>query len=177
MRHIELKDGRSLFIRKVALDDAPELLDFVEAVAGESDNLTFGPGEFGLSLAQEEEYLRNLAAAENQAYFVGIVDGEIIASITFAGGKRARTRHSGEFGISVRKACWGIGVGGAMIDALLDWARGTGIVEKVSLRVRTDNERAILLYRRKGFETEGILRGEFKIGERLYDLMAMSRFI
>ncbi|HEY9054271.1 MAG TPA: GNAT family N-acetyltransferase, partial [Rectinemataceae bacterium] len=162
---------------KAALDDAPELIAFVEAVAGESDNLTFGPGEFGLSLAQEEEYLKNLSGSENQIYLVGLVEGEIVASITFVGGKRTRTRHTGEFGISVRKAFWDLGVGGAMIEALLDWARAAGFIQKISLRVRTDNERAIALYKKKGFEIEGILRGEFKIDGRLYDLYAMSRFI
>lgn len=169
-----LKDGRILEIRKVALDDAQDLMALVEAVSGESDYLTFGPGEFSLTLAQEEEYLKGLASSENQAYLVGLVNGVIVASLTFAGGKRPRTRHSGEFGITVRREYWGLGVGGAMLDALIDWARTTGFIEKISLRVRTDNARAIGLYKAKGFELEGTLRSEFKIGDRYYDLYAMS---
>ena len=61
-----------------------------------------------------------------------------------------------------------------MIEALVDWAKACGFIEKISLRVRTDNERAILLYQTKGFAIEGTLRSEFKIGNRYYDLHVMS---
>jgi RimJ/RimL family protein N-acetyltransferase len=64
-------------------------------------------------------------------------------------------RHTGEFGLSIRKACWGLGIGSRMLDALLEWARDTQIVAKIDLRVRTDNRRAIALYQRKGLLLEG----------------------
>ena len=172
-----LKDGRRLEIRRAGLDDAAELIAFVAVISGESDFLTFGPGEFTMTMAQETEYLKGIAASDSQLYLVGLVDGEIVASLTFAAGKRPRTRHSGEFGISVRRSFWGLGVGGIMIDALVDWAQAGGFVEKISLRVRTDNERAILLYQAKGFATEGTLRSEFKIGSRYYDLHVMSLMV
>jgi len=172
-RFYTLKDGRRLEVRRAALDDASDLMVFVEAVAGESDYLTFGPGEFAMTLAQEVDYLKGIATADNQLYLVGLVEGEIIASITFASGKRPRTRHSGEFGISVRKPFWGLGVGGIMLDALLEWTKGTGFIEKISLKVRTDNERAMALYEKKGFEVEGTLKAEFKIDGRYYDLHTM----
>ncbi len=82
---------------------------------------------------------------------MGLVDGAIVSTLSFSAGSRPRLRHSGEFGMSVRKAYWGLGTGSLMLDTLLDWARGTGIVTKINLRVRTDNQRAIALYRRKGF--------------------------
>ena len=169
-----LGDGRRLEIRKAGLDDAAELMDFVAAISGESDFLTFGPGEFAVTMAQETEYLKGIAASDNQLYLVGLMEGEIVASLTFVAGKRPRTRHSGEFGISVRRPYWGFGIGGAMINALVEWARGTGFIEKISLKVRTDNKRAILLYQAKGFAIEGTLKSEFKIGDRYYDLQVMS---
>ena len=44
------------------------------------------------------------------------------------------------------------------MDTLIDWARSTGSIRKIALRVRTDNARGIALYREKGFEVEGTLR-------------------
>jgi RimJ/RimL family protein N-acetyltransferase len=172
-----LGDGRRLEIRKAGLDDAADIMSYVAHISGESDFLTFGPGEFTMTMAQETEYLKGIAASDNQLYLLGLVEGEIVASLTFVAGKRPRTRHAGEFGISVRKAFWGLGVGGAMIDALVEWAKASGFVKKISLRVRTDNERALALYRSKGFVTEGRLRAEFKIGDQYYDLFSMCLMI
>ena len=174
---ISLKDGRRLEIRPARPSDAAALIAYVEDVCAESDNLTFGPGEFGMTLVQEMKFLRGAAAADNQVYLLGLVGGRIAAALNFAGGKRPRTRHSGEFGISVRKEFWNLGVGSAMLDALIEWARRGGIVRKIGLRVRTDNPRAIALYEKKGFIREGTLRAELAVGGAFYDLHAMALFL
>ncbi len=54
-----LKDGRHLLIREAVPEDAPALLEFCEAVSHESNFLSFGPGEFDMTVAQEEEFLRS----------------------------------------------------------------------------------------------------------------------
>lgn len=166
-RRHRLKDGRGLTIREAEPEDAAALLRYVEAVSGESDFLSFGPGEFDLTEAEEEAFLRQCRRSDNQIYMLGIVDGEIVAATSFTGGRRPRLRHAGEFGLSVREECRGLGIGTRMLDALIDWARGTGIVTKINLKVRTDNHRAIALYERAGFVMEGtisremLLRGEY----------------
>jgi RimJ/RimL family protein N-acetyltransferase len=62
--------------------------------------------------------------------------------------------------MSVRKQYWGLGIGSLMLDTLIEWARANQIVKKINLRVRTDNQRAIRLYERKGFVIEGTSRKE-----------------
>ena len=56
-----------------------------------------------------------------------------------------------------------------MLDALIDWARGTGIMTKINLRVRTDNQRALALYERKGFVIEGRIRKQILLEGKYYD--------
>ena len=97
-----------------------------------------------------------------------------MARLHFAAGRRARVRHSGELGMSVGQAYWGQGVGSALLDVLIDWAEQTGVVKKINLRVRIDNERAIRLYEAKGFQHEGTLSNEMFVGGRYYDLYAMG---
>lgn len=165
-RSHELKNGCVLFIREATPEDARPILDYIEAVSGESDFLTFGPGEFELTEVQEADYLCNCRDADNQLYLVGLIADQIVSTLSFAAGRRPRVRHSGEFGLSVRKHYWGLGVGSFMLDALIDWARATQIVKKINLHTRTDNPRAIALYKRKGFVIEGIVnRGIFLHGE------------
>ncbi len=69
MAHTEhpLADGRILLIRPATAADAATLLDYVEAVGGESDFLSFGPGEFGLSLAEEQAFLEKLPTRGNDS--------------------------------------------------------------------------------------------------------------
>jgi RimJ/RimL family protein N-acetyltransferase len=55
-----------------------------------------------------------------------------------------------------------------MVDALVDWARATGFVTKINLRVRTDNPRAIALYKRKGFVIEGTISREMFLDGKYY---------
>jgi RimJ/RimL family protein N-acetyltransferase len=156
----QLTDGRMLLIRPATVGDAAALLEYVEAVGGESDFLSFGAGDFGLSLAEEEVFLRKLATRDNEFYIVGQLNGAIVSALTFTAGERPRVRHRGEFGISVRKEFWGMGIGSLMLDRLLEWARRTQIINKINLRVRADNLRAIRLYERKGFVREGTITRE-----------------
>ena len=55
-----------------------------------------------------------------------------------------------------------------MIDALIDWARNTDVVRNINLRVRTDNQRAIQLYQRKGFMHEGTISKEILLDGQFY---------
>jgi RimJ/RimL family protein N-acetyltransferase len=168
-RQFELKDGRQLEVRPAEADDAADLLAFLEQISSETDFVSFGPGEFGKTPAEEAEFIRQCQAADNELLLLGLLGGEIVASCIFAGGKRSRTRHAGELGMSVCKRCWNLGVGSCLLDTLIDWARKSGVVTKLNLRVRTDNHRAIALYQRKGFIVEGTIRRDFLIAGQYFD--------
>jgi len=170
----ELNDGRLLHIREVTVADAAALLQYIGDVSGESDFLTFGPGEVDRMLAQEEDFIRNSLEADNQLFIQGSIGETIVSVLHFSGGSRPRLRHSGEFGMSVRKPYWGLGIGSLILDTLIAWARATQIVKKINLRTRTDNQRAILLYEGKGFLNEGTIRSEIFIDGTYYDLHWMG---
>jgi putative acetyltransferase len=73
-------------------------------------------------------------------------------------------RHVGVLGLGVHPAAQGLGVGRALLEQLLGWARAHrdadgGRVERVELYTRADNARAIALYRSVGFTLEGTRRG------------------
>jgi putative acetyltransferase len=73
-------------------------------------------------------------------------------------GKLARRAHAMSLGLVVRDAWQGKGVGKALMAALVDLADNWLNVFRLELTVYTDNERAIGLYRKFGFETEGTHR-------------------
>jgi putative acetyltransferase len=80
----------------------------------------------------------------------------------------AVTSHVVRLTIAVHEGHQGRGVGRALMNELLGWARSSPGVEKVELQVRSSNERAIALYRSLGFVEEGRKTRRLKIGPDAY---------
>jgi RimJ/RimL family protein N-acetyltransferase len=173
-RTFTLDDGSALVIRVGVPEDAAAMLAYLECVSGESDFLTFGPGEFEMTEAQEAAHLAAVYKAPDHLHIVAMQADAIVACLTFGTGRRQRVRHHGELAISVRQSHWGRRIGALLMDTLIDWARTTGSIRKISLRVRTDNARGIALYREKGFVVEGTLRREICVDGKYFDLLYMG---
>ena len=56
-KNIKLRNDATLTIREAQKEDAADVLQYVEKMAGETDFLTFGQGEFNVSLEDEEKFL------------------------------------------------------------------------------------------------------------------------
>ena len=161
-------------IREAEPEDAAALLAYIDETAGETDFLGFGRGEFDLTEEKEADYLREQRDSRNSLYLLAFVGDEIAGTLSFSGGARRRNRHTGEFGLTVRRRHWGRGIGSLLLDALIAWARSSGIVTKLDLLVRADNERAIGPYERKGFEREGRIRQAVRIDGIAHDALYMG---
>lgn len=83
--------------------------------------------------------------------------------------------HSAEFGICVHKDYQDQGIGSALIEAILDLADNWLGLVRVELRVFTENEKAIKLYEKYGFEKEGVLRSAVLKDGKYADEYIMSR--
>lgn len=174
-REIGLKGGRVLSICEAEGSDAEAVLAYVDVICAETDFLTFGPGEFHMTRKGEEGYLEKCRSSENCVYLLARLQERIVGILSFEAGSRPRTQHAGEFGISVLKAYWGMGVASALIDCLVDWAREGGSIQKIDLRVRADNQRAIGLYKAKGFAVEGRLGKQIFVDGVYHDNLWMGR--
>lgn len=162
---LELADGRHLIIREAKRDDTRTVIEYLETTYAETDFLTFEAEEF----EKEEERIENIKTSENQLCILAILDGEIVGLLSFSAKTRPHVNHTGELGMSVCRTYWGQGVGSKMLDVLIAWAKSTGIISKLNLRVRTDNERALQLYRRKGFVIEGTISREMCLAGQYFD--------
>jgi RimJ/RimL family protein N-acetyltransferase len=163
-----------VIIREAEADDARSLLEYIEDTAAETDFLAFGPGEFSLTDEEEAEFLESCRKSPNEVYLMALIGDTIVGTLSFTGGHRPRNRHAGEFGMTVRKMFWGQGIGSLLLDSLIAWARGGGVVTKINLEVRADNERAINLYERKGFEREGRILNSLRHRGKFYDCLTMG---
>ena len=168
-----LKDGRELTVRKAIKSDAAEIVDYLNAVGGESDNLLFGAEGLGMTVEQEEEYIEAENGRGASALLVGILNNNIICVGHITALEKPRVAHLGEVGISVLKEFWGIGVGTCLMNEIIRVSKESGALEALHLGVKADNAPAIALYRKLGFRETGRFPGFFKINGRYYDEIKM----
>ena len=93
----------------------------------------------------------------------------------FPFGPTIRRRHAMHIGMAVRDDWQRRGVGGALMSVLVDRADNWMNVLRLELTVYVDNAGAIALYRRFGFETEGLLRAYAMRDGEFVDAYAMAR--
>ncbi len=173
MGEFHLKDGRRCIFEEPTESAAAEMIDYVKQVGDETDNLTFNSKEFSLSVEDEARFLKSQHASETSFMLVVRIEGKIVASLGMQSNPRNRLRHRGTFGVSVLKECWGLGIGTLLIEEMIRKAKSIGIT-KLNLKVRTDNYKAIDLYKRIGFIEEGKESRGMRINGEYVDFILMG---
>jgi putative acetyltransferase len=126
------------------------------------------------------EYWRRRLSENTQSVYtlVGIIDERIVGMVsvvTFP--ERPRRKHVGVIAICVDGDWQGKGVGAALMRAIVDLADNWLNLTRLELEVYADNEAAIHLYERFGFEVEGTLRRHaFRDGQYV-DSKVMGRLL
>jgi diaminopimelate decarboxylase len=93
---------------------------------------------------------------ERGAHVLAFEGDRVVGSVSIHRDEHPTTRHVATLGMFVIADRRGRGIGTALMDAALRWARTYGI-ERIELSVYPDNEAARALYRRFGFVEEGRL--------------------
>lgn len=87
-----------------------------------------------------------------------------------------RKSHRGSLGMGLLPEFRGKGLGSKLLAAVLDHAKKIGL-EKVELQVYTTNQPAIALYKKYGFEQEGLIKKYRKLDGQYFDCLAMGKFL
>jgi [ribosomal protein S18]-alanine N-acetyltransferase len=135
----------SVALRSMTEADLAEVVELEEEVFGAE---AWTPDMLLGELAQQPA---------SRYYLVAHDDGRVVgyAGLLGAGGQ------SDVVTLAVASDHWGLGIGSALLEALLTEAARRGCTQ-IFLEVRTDNDRAQRLYRRYGFAGIGIRRGYYQ---------------
>lgn len=175
---VALKNGQSVQIRSADLADAAQILGLSRSVIAEEIFGLTTTEEFNISLEDEQKWILLHSQDPNALILVATVEDKIVGLLNFASSPRKRTSHTGEFGMSVAEPFRSQRVGSALLAALLEWASANPKIEKVTLQVHGNNNHALELYRKFGFEVEGVKIRDLKYGPNAYvDSVIMARFI
>jgi ribosomal protein S18 acetylase RimI-like enzyme len=116
--------------------------------------------------------LNNLRSGAPQ--FVAVDDGRVVGWCDVTPKTHQTLRHSGTLGMGVAASHRGRGIGSALLRATVDAAAIRGLA-RIELVVRADNQPAIALYERRGFELEGRLRRYLIVDGVAHDALQMAR--
>ena len=150
-----LAGGVELLVRNAVASDVRALRETMQRTHAQTDYLLSYPDEQSVDDEQEARSLVETERSDNEVELVAVVDGKIVGSAGVAAvGGRRKVVHRARFGISVLEEYWGMGIGRMLTDASIECARQAGYTQ-LELEVVADNERALSLYRRAGFEAYG----------------------
>ena len=154
-KEIKLKDGRICVLRNGTEADGQAARDNFNLTHAQTDYLLTYPEENSFTAEQEAQFLKRMTESVNEIEILAEVDGTVVgmAGIESLGSKE-KIRHRAEFGISVDKAYWGLGIGRALTNACIKCAKRAGYLQ-LELEAVAENRHALNLYESAGFVEYG----------------------
>ena len=153
-------------IRKAVLLDAPLLAKAEREIAKIPGRLVSKPEE--LHDESFKEKINLLSNSESGIYVVIEDPTGILGHAYLEPHKLAVTSHVVFLTIAIHEGYQSKGLGSALMNYLIDWAKSNPKIEKIELQVRSSNARAIHLYQKLGFIEEGRKTKRLKYGANEY---------
>lgn len=173
-----LKDGSECLLRSPDAEDAPAMTEYLVLASAETHFMARQPEEIDADISREREYLRKLRGDGAGMMIGAFIGGELAGNCSFAAVRELKKlRHRAAFGIAVKSAFWGWGIGGLLLDESVTQAGAMGFYQ-LELGVYADNERARALYLKHGFEEWGVTKNAYLLPDGEYiDEILMGRVL
>lgn len=173
LKQLEEEHQIDTIIRQAEPNDARAILGLTRQVGKESNYLTFGPEGIDISVEQEMDIIDRFMKARKSLMLVVEVDDQIIGLANLAAFSIEKQSHVAELGVSLIQEYWGYGIGGLLVEALIDFSREVSL-KVITLEVVVDNVRAVKLYEKYGFKICGTLHKRLKYQHLYYDSYVME---
>lgn len=132
----------------------------------------FAQRQDAIEEAEEREYLRTILTSKNDRLYSAFAGDHYIGQCSI--NQIYWPARNGRVFLVVRKQMQGKGFAPAMLAALVARAFEELDLHKLWLIVRRDNKRSQAMYLRAGFEFEGVLRDEYRVNDRYFDMVRMG---
>jgi len=163
-----------MHVRTVKEQDAEAFVRLLNRIDGESVFMLYEPGERSVTPEQQRE--RIAALGERSTILVAELEDRLAGYLLAYGGFANRNKHCAYLVVGVLQAYTGKGVGTRLFEELERWAVDRRIT-RLELSVMRHNERAIALYRKMGFEFEGVKRRSLIVNGEWVDEYCMAKLL
>jgi putative acetyltransferase len=164
----------SFRIRHADPSDAEQLTGLADAVSAEPEGWLISVAGEWRSAGDERRFLKALRRYPHAAVFVAEREDEtLVGRLSVGRDPHPASTHVADVGLMVAHDARRQGVGTALLEAAVDWAREAG-VRKLELHVFPWNDAAIALYEAFGFEREGYRKRHYRRGGQFVDAILMA---
>ena len=160
-------------IREANIEDAENVIEYIKIVSDETDFLISDSSERNFTVRKEKEFLQNMQNSILEKMFLCEIENKIIGICSIEGVNKIRIKHRADLAITVLKNYWGNKIGEKLIAYAIDYCKSNSI-KKIELTVRIDNERALKLYKKFGFEIEGEIKNFIYLDGNYYNCYFMG---
>ena len=155
MKKYYTKDNQEFVIRKPIENDAEDLIAYSKLVFASTDQLLNTVEEYTITTEGEKAWINNFLQNPDSIALVAELNNQIVGMLFFVSQTKRKNAHVGEFGVNVHPDYRSLGIGKALTEYLIEWAKAHTQIEKVFLQVFATNVGAIGLYTHLGFKEEG----------------------
>lgn len=170
------KEVIELTLREVIPDDATSLISFVNRTRRQTSFLSESE-PLNCTVEEETTFLEKICKSENSLLILALNGTDLIGTVLIQGSANKRFQHVGDLAIAVDKDYWGLGIGSYLMKDALHWAKENPILRRIELKVMEENEHAIRLYQKFGFEEEAHMRQAIKVDNVYSTMLLMSKFV
>ncbi len=172
--NIALKNQTTVLIRQAEISDAEKLLNCIKTYIPQSEYIPKLREEIKLTVEQEREWISSFLTHDNSLLLVAEFEDQLIGNIDITGNQRKIMEHTAVIGMGMLKEWRNSGLGTALLTEAIKWAKQNPVLELIWLQVYTENELGLSLYRKMGFENNGIIKNFFKQDDRYFDNLTMT---
>jgi L-phenylalanine/L-methionine N-acetyltransferase len=159
-------------VRLASPGDASALVQLAREVGSEPEGWLISTSDWR-GAGDERRYLRSLRRSRDAAVFVAEAPEGIVGRLSVGRDPHPASSHVADLGLMVAKSHRRRGIGRALLERTVEWARGTGVT-KLELHVFPYNEAAIRLYESFGFRREGLRERHYRRDGELVDAVLMA---
>jgi len=170
----KLKNGKIITIRQAEVSDTENFLNCIKEYIPQSDYIPQFEQEINLNIKEKEELIKSFLEKGNSLLLIAEYENQIIGNIDLAGSSRKAMEHTAMIGMGMNKEWRNTGLGTALLAAIIDWAKANPILETIWLQVYTENTLGLSLYKKMGFEENGIIKDFFKHDDKYFDNLTMT---
>jgi len=171
------KFGAEITIRLATEHDAADLLAMKLEYLENTTTIPLYQKEYPDNIASEKRLIQRLEEEKNSVLFVAEKEDNLVGNIDLNGNQRLKLFHTGVIGMGIRSEWRGMGIGSALLDAVLKWSTSNPHINLLWLEVYDSNTAGNALYSKMGFEECGRIQNFFCEDDVFIDKITMVRHI
>jgi RimJ/RimL family protein N-acetyltransferase len=165
-----------MLIRKIRLSDSRHFLELCNTLDKETRFMMLEPGERKTTIEEVEQRIKKLQADDHSLILVCEKDGILIGHLTAIRDYYRRTQHCIYIVVGIQQEFKGQGIGTNLFIELENWALLMNI-HRLELTVMTHNDAGVNLYKKMGFEIEGLKKHSLLVDGHYIDEYYMAELL